>query len=242
MKTSVTCAVHNAPPHPKNSITGKGVHSLFHVSLDKYLHTIPLFEEFHMASLFGKTPKDSLQEILTINSVDGITTALTQVGDGKGGLSPLAVSDTKVSINDLVWPTTGAAAGKVLAVSATTNQLEWANAAPAIPYDIASAIMGKPAGAAVVMRFVAVRAFTIPAGATGSIAKTSTVATASTTFSLQKNGAAFGTMVFGAGAASGTFTVAAATSFAAGDVFTIVAPTTADATFGDCEFTIAATL
>ena len=199
-----------------------------------------------MASLFGKTPKSSLQEILTINAPEGITAALAQVGDGKGGLSPLAVSDTKVSINNLVWPTTGAATGKVLAVSATTNQLEWTTitvpAAPVVPYDIASAILGKPAGAAVVMRFVAVRAFSIPAGATSSIAKAATVSTASTTFSLQKNGVQFGAMSFTAGSANGTFTVATATSFAAGDVFTIVAPTTADATFGDCQFTIAATL
>jgi hypothetical protein len=241
---------------------------------------------------------------MTINNSNGITTALAKIGDGNGGLSPLAVSDTKVAINDLVWPTAGAATGKILAVSSTSNQLEWitlpasqvltagtnitiANnvisatvptytagtnvsitnnvisatvptytagtgvsitnnvisaTAPTIPYDIASAILGKPAGAAVVMRFVAVRAFTIAAGATGSVAKAATVATASTTFSLQKNGTQFGTMVFAAGAAAGTFTVASTTSFAAGDIMTIVAPSSADATFGDCEFTIVATL
>lgn len=217
-----------------------------------------------MASLFGRTPKSSLKELLTINNQDGVTTALSTIGDGKGGQSPLALSDTKIALNSMVWPTTGAATGKILAVSAITNQLEWVNlptsqvltaganisitnnvisaTAPAIPYDIASAILGKPAGSAVVMRFVAVRAFTIAAGATGSVAKTASVATASTTFSLQKNGAQFGTMVFAAGAASGSFTVASTTSFAAGDILTIVAPTSADATFGDCEFTIVATL
>lgn len=220
-----------------------------------------------MASLFGRTPKSTIKELVTINNANGITTALAKIGDGNGGLSPLAVSDTKVSINDLVWPTAGAATGKILAVSSTTNQLEWINlpasqvltagsnititngviaatvpAAPTIPYDIASAILGKPASSAVVMRFVAVRAFTIAAGATGSVAKTASTATASTTLVLQKNGTQFGTMVFAAGAANGSFSVAAQVSFAAGDIFTIVAPAPADATFGDCEFTIVATL
>lgn len=193
-----------------------------------------------MSSLFGRSPKNTIKELLTLNNVDGITTALTPIGDGKGAVSPLAVSDTKVSINSMVWPTTGAAAGKVLSVSAATNQLEWAM--PVTPYDLASAILGKPAANAVVLRFVAVRGFTIPVGATGSLAKTSTVATATTTFVMAKNGVQFGTMSFAAGSANGSFTVATATTFSSGDVFTITAPATADSTFGDCEFTIAATL
>lgn len=111
-----------------------------------------------------------------------------------------------------------------------------------IPYDLASAILGKPAAAAVVMRFVSVRSFTIPVAMAGSIAKTATVGTGAVTFVLSKNGTQFGTMVFAAGQVSATFTAATATTFAAGDVLTITAPSTADATFGDAEYTIVATL
>lgn len=111
-----------------------------------------------------------------------------------------------------------------------------------IPYDMAGSILGKPAANAVVLRFVAVRAFTIPAAMAGSLSKSSTAATASTVLSFQKNGSQFGTLTYAAAGTTGTFAAASATSFAAGDVLTVVAPGTQDATFGDCEYTIVATL
>lgn len=111
-----------------------------------------------------------------------------------------------------------------------------------IPYDMAGSIAGKPAASAVVLRFVAVRAFTIPAAMAGSLSKTATVATASTVLSMQKNGTQFGTLTYAAAGTSGTFAAASATTFAVGDVFTVVAPATQDSSFADCEFTIVASL
>ncbi len=111
-----------------------------------------------------------------------------------------------------------------------------------MPYDIAGSILSKPTASAVVMRFVAVRAFTLPAALTGSLSKSATAATSSTVFSLQKNGSQFGTMTYAAAGTTGTFAAASQTSFAIGDILTVVAPASPDATFNDCEFTLIASL
>lgn len=109
------------------------------------------------------------------------------------------------------------------------------------PYDIAGSILGKPAAAAVVMRLVAVRNFQFAANFTTSLAKAATNSTGAATFSIQKNGSQFGTIAFAAGGATGTF-ASTLTSFAAGDVLTVVAPGTADATLGDIEYMLVGTL
>jgi hypothetical protein len=409
-----------------------------------------------MATLFGRTPKSTLQELLTVNNNSGITTDLNQIGDGQGGLSPLAISNTKVSLNDMVWPTAGALTNSVLRVSSTTNQLEWVAMTPAnftnlwnkagdtmtgaltlasdptqplqaatkqyidakeqtingkllnktgdtmtgaltlasdptqplhasskqyvdslvqgldgkasvrvattanitlsgtpvidgiqtvvgdrvlvknqtagaqngiydvsagawsrsadadnvpgqevsagmytfvedgttqaatgwnlvtktltlgttplvftqfgaavnytagtnvaingtvisvpnsnIPYDIASAILGKPEANATVMRFVSVRSFSVPTNFAGSIAKADVTGTStSTIFSIRKNGTQFGTMTFAAGTVSATFS-GTSTSFVAGDIITIVAPASQNSTLADVQFTMVASL
>jgi hypothetical protein len=110
------------------------------------------------------------------------------------------------------------------------------------PYDIASAIIGKPAASAVVMRFVAVRQFSFPASLTASLAKSAIAATDTTIFSLQKNGSQFATLTFSASGNTGVFTAATQTNFSANDVLTITAPSAQDATFADCEYTLVASL
>lgn len=111
----------------------------------------------------------------------------------------------------------------------------------AVPYDLASAILGAPGAAASILRFVAVRAFTIPQGMTGSTAQCGVAPTGTQTLTLKKNGTSFATIVFAPGATIATFT-ATVTSFASGDVLTIDNQATADTTFASCGFTVAATL
>jgi hypothetical protein len=59
---------------------------------------------------------------------------------------------------------------------------------------------------------------------------------------VQKNGTAVGTMGFAAGAATASFTMAAATPFAAGDVLTIVTPAAPDPTLANLAWTLSGTL
>lgn len=110
-----------------------------------------------------------------------------------------------------------------------------------IPYDILCGIVGKPSNAEVVLLFVAPRAFRIPANAAGSYLKAGTAATGSSVFNMAKNGSNFLTATVSASGTTASFS-SAQTDFAAGDVFKITAPSTADATLADIAITLAATL
>jgi hypothetical protein len=72
--------------------------------------------------------------------------------------------------------------------------------------------------------------FKLPASLTGSNATLQTAATASTTFTIKNNGSSIGTIVFGVGGTSATFTFSSAVVFSVNDVLTIVAPASPDAT------------
>lgn len=110
-----------------------------------------------------------------------------------------------------------------------------------IPYDIAGQVLGKPADAAVVCRFVANRAFTLPTNLSGSSCKASTASTASAALTIKKNGTSVGTINFSSGNNTGSFTFTQ-TSFAAGDILTVENQATADATLADIQFTLSASL
>lgn len=71
---------------------------------------------------------------------------------------------------------------------------------------------------------VAAQAFDVPASGTGSKAYAATGPSSQTILSLKKNGSEFGTITFASSATTGTFTIASNTSFAVGDVLTVVAP------------------
>ena len=109
------------------------------------------------------------------------------------------------------------------------------------PYDIGCSAAGTLAANAVLMRYPMPRAVTFPSGMANSRAIANTAATASTTFSLKKNGTQFGTFVFAASGTTATFTASTATSFAAGDILTITAPATPDATLADLGIALAGT-
>jgi hypothetical protein len=75
-----------------------------------------------------------------------------------------------------------------------------------------------------------------------SRAITTISATSSCTFTLRKNGSNFGTITFSAGSSTGTLAAANNTSFAAGDILTIVNQATADTTLANISMTITTTL
>lgn len=137
------------------------------------------------------------------------------------------------------------AIGTAVAAEATARNAAIAAAVPAVtavPYDVACSIQGKPAASAVVMRFIAVRAFKLPLGYTDSLARSVTAATAATVFNIFEGATNIGTLTFAAGQTTGTFSAAAARTVAKGSLVTIVAPAVVDATFADAAITLAATL
>jgi hypothetical protein len=108
-------------------------------------------------------------------------------------------------------------------------------------YDLPVFISGKPTDAEVYPIFNCVRDLTLPASLTGSIFTVATLPTATTTFTLYKNGVSIGTIAFStAGAATVTFS--SNVSFSAGDQFSLTNQNVADTTAADIAFTFVFTV
>lgn len=111
----------------------------------------------------------------------------------------------------------------------------------ATPYDVGGTYIDKPADGVIILRFPMPRAMQFPSSMTGSQGVSGVAAAASSVFSLRKNGSQFGTMTFGVGSSVASFAAATATSFAAGDVLTVMAPSPQDSTLADIGFSLAGT-
>lgn len=107
-------------------------------------------------------------------------------------------------------------------------------------YDIGIYVEGLTTNSEIVWEFVAPRAWTLPAGASGA-AVAQVAATGSTTYTLAKNGTSIGTIAWAASGTVGTISVTASTSFAAGDILSLTGPATADATLANIAVTLAGT-
>ena len=106
------------------------------------------------------------------------------------------------------------------------------------PYELDKFIAGSPSASQIVFERIFAITVMLPAGLTGSLGKAGTAATASTTFNIQKNGTTVGTMVFGASATVPSFTFTSAVTFNAGDVLSIVAPASPDATLANIAWVL----
>src|SRR5579862_1831450 len=131
----------------------------------------------------------------------------------------------------------GQALQDLAGLTPTTYALTGGGAVEA-PAFVSGAWAGSPAASQIVERYIFAAPVSFPAGLGGSYGTAGSAATAAASFAIAKNGAAVGTMAFAAGAASATFTMATATPFAAGDVLTIVAPATPDATLANLAWTL----
>lgn len=105
-------------------------------------------------------------------------------------------------------------------------------------YDIGGSFIGAPTASQVILRVPCVRTVDFDDDFAGSQAKAGTAATAQTVFDIQKNGVSVGSMTFAAAATTATFTTPSglAPQFLAGDVLTVVAPASPDATLANVGF------
>jgi hypothetical protein len=110
-------------------------------------------------------------------------------------------------------------------------------------YHLTAFYPGVPTSNATVTRVPVALAVSFPANLAGSVATASVAATSSTVFTIKKNGSAVGTITFAAGSTSATFatTSGAVVNLAAGDIISVSAPTTADATLADVGIVLAGT-
>ena len=110
------------------------------------------------------------------------------------------------------------------------------------PAYVSGAWSGSPGASQVIERYIFAGAVSFPAGLGGSYGTAGIAATGSTIFTIAKNGSSVGTMAFAAVTTTATFAMSTATSFAAGDVLTITAPGTPDATLANLAWTLSGTL
>lgn len=145
---------------------------------------------------------------------------------------------------------TGTGSGDVIGpASATNNHIAVFDGATgklikdggAQPFDLTAFYPGVPTASAIVTRVPVARVVTFPASLTGSVAKASVAATAQTDFDVQLNGGSVGTIRFAAAGTSATFIAASPIVTAAGDLISIIAPATPDATLANVGFVLTGT-
>jgi hypothetical protein len=100
---------------------------------------------------------------------------------------------------------------------------------------------GTPSANLVLQRYIFATAVTFAAGLPGSQGHAGTAATSAATFSIQRNGTSVGAMIFSASATAAVFTMNLATVFNVGDVLTVVAPASPDATLANLAWTLMGT-
>ena len=177
------------------------------------------WDEFHTFLSLTDTP----------NSYSGAGTKLVAVNSGATALE--FVSRTFIGLTDVPSSFSGAGS-KLVMVNSGASALEFV-AVPALPYLLAFDAPGVPTASMIVFHHVFTQAVTFVASLTGSYVKAGTAATAQTDFDLKKNGSSIGTVRFAAAGTTATYVSISSSSWAAGDILTLVAPASPDATIAD---------
>jgi hypothetical protein len=110
------------------------------------------------------------------------------------------------------------------------------------PADIAGFKPGQPGASELLLRIPIARRTRLAIDLAGSRGSAGTAATAETDVDIRRNGTSFATMRFAAGADTATFIAATETVLEPGDVLSVVAPGSPDATLSDVGFTLAGVL
>ena len=118
-----------------------------------------------------------------------------------------------------------------------SSNSKWVNANT--PFNVSMTIVGTMLDNEIPITYVVPEPLVLPAGAAGSYAKSILGATSNTTVMVNKNGTSIGSITWGPTQTVGNIVIASDTSFTAGDVITLVGPSTADTTLADIGITLA---
>lgn len=127
-----------------------------------------------------------------------------------------------------------------VATATTTPAITLTYTGAGTPYDLSTQIVGVPDASAVALRFIAVRAFTL--SASGQRGTAGIAATAQADFLVAVNGVTKATLRFAALGTTITVVGGTAATIAAGDIVTITAPASPDATLANIGFTLTGVL
>ena len=108
-------------------------------------------------------------------------------------------------------------------------------------YELGRGIAAKPTTSEVVMYLPMCRVVVFEPTLYPSRGKASVAATAQTDFDIQKNGSSFGTMRFAAAGTVASFISANGATFDIGDIISVIAPASVDATLSGIGFILAGT-
>lgn len=110
-----------------------------------------------------------------------------------------------------------------------------------VTYDISMFLPGTYTASQTVLLLPLERQVRFAAALVPSTASCGTASTSSAVFSLKKNGTQFGTLTFSTGVVTGVYASTLGTTFAAGDILTIVAPASGDATLANIGLILSGT-
>lgn len=102
-------------------------------------------------------------------------------------------------------------------------------------FELAVPVIGKPTATEVLCIYVPSRAITLDNSIT--FGKAGVAATASSVFTIKKNGSSIGTFTFAISGTTATINLTS-TAISAGDIITITAPSSQDATLADIGLTL----
>jgi len=165
----------------------------------------------------------------TPNSYSGQASKIVRVNSGETALE--FVDPTFLSLTDTPSSFSGAGS-KLVKVNSGATALEFV-AVPALPYLLSFDAPGAPTASMIVFHHVFTQAVTFVASLTDSYVKAGTAATAQTDFDLKKNGSSIGTVRFAAAGTTASYVSISSSSWVAGDILTLVAPASPDATIED---------
>jgi hypothetical protein len=176
----------------------------------------------------------------TPGSFSGQALKLVRVNSGATALefATLSLVDQFTDLSDV--PASFSGAGKkAVRVNSGATALEFvAQTAEIAPFWGSTTLANE-----ILLSYTPTHDIRLPASLTGSTCKAEVAATASTTITLKKNGSSIGTIVFGVGGTTGTFTFSSNADFTANtDKLTIHAPATPDGTLADISLSLLATL
>lgn len=177
-----------------------------------------------------------------ITSLTGLTTALSVGQGGTGSTSLTANAVLLGNGGSAVQAVAPGSSGNVL----TSNGTTWQSVArAAIPYDVAGSVVGKPGAGDTVFRFIATRSITLSSTSSDHAFQAATGATSSTVLTVYRtrglSTVTVLTATFAAGGSSpqdATISAVSNASILAGDVLTVVAPLSQDATLSDVYWTL----
>ena len=165
----------------------------------------------------------------TPNSYSGQATKVVRVNAAATALE--FVAPTFLALADAPSSYSGAGS-KLVKVNSGATALEFV-AVPALPYLLSFDAPGVPTASMVVFHHVFTQAVSFVSGLTDSYVKAGTAATAQTDFDLKKNGSSIGTVRFAAAGTTASYVSISSSSWVAGDILTLVAPASPDATIED---------